>query len=219
MSQRKLTILLAGCTAAVLVVMAIVSIATGATQEAHEHFAVPETYALGLIAQSKGLRGLMGLDIAFLVLYTAFFALLAQHLRARGASAVLVWLALGAMIATAVLDIVEDHHILAMLDEAEHQVLPSAGAIAFQSAESATKFSLSFLSLVCFGLCVPRTTRLGIALCLFLTVGTLISAVFGYAMPPGSASQIEAGRWIGFLAGFALAIGWLWQEPDVSSSS
>jgi hypothetical protein len=216
MSNRKLAILVAGCTAAVLVVMAIVAIATGATQELHEHFAVPETYALRLLDQARGVRALMGLDIAFLVLYTAFFALLAQHLRARGRPAVLVWLALGAMIATAVLDIIEDHHILGMLDEAEHQVLPSAGAIVFQSVESATKFSLSFLSLVLFGLAIPRTTRLGIALALFLTVGTLISAVLGYAMPPASAAHVEAGRWIGFLAGFALAIAWLWKEPDPS---
>ncbi|MGE5185242.1 MAG: hypothetical protein ACM31C_24400 [Acidobacteriota bacterium] len=216
MSNRKLAILLAGCTAAVLVVMAIVAIATGATQEAHEHFALPEAYALGLLEHAKGLRAVMGLDVAFLVLYTAFFALLAQHLRARGASAVLVWMALGAMIGTALLDIVEDHHILTLLDEAEHQVLPSAGAIAFQATESATKFSLSFLSLVLFGLAIPRDSRLGIVLALFLTVGTLVSAVLGYAIPPASAAHVEAGRWIGFLAGFALAIAWLWKEPDPS---
>jgi hypothetical protein len=216
MSNRKMAILLAGCTTAVLVVMAIVSLATGVTQEAHEHFATPEQYAFRLVAQAKGLRPIMGLDVAFLVLYTAFFATFATHLRARGRPALLVWLALGAMIATAVLDIIEDHHILSLLDAAEHQVPPTAGALVFQATESATKFSLSFLSLVLFGLAMPRDTRLGIVLALFLTIGTLASAVVGYAMPPGSAAQVEAGRWIGFLAGFALAIGWLWKERDPS---
>src|SRR5262249_56563944 len=62
---------------------------------------------------------------------------------------------------------------LAMLDMAEHQVLPAADAIAWQSAESAVKFSLSFLSLLLFGLAIPRTTKLGLVLSLFLTVGTL----------------------------------------------
>jgi len=114
--------------------------------------------------------------------------------------------------------VIEDHHILAMLDQAEHDVLPSAAAIAWQTAESATKFTVSFASLVLFGLAVPRDRKLGVALCLFLTVGTLLSAVLGYALPPASARNVEAGRWIGFFAGFALAVAWLWKEPEPSSS-
>src|SRR5437660_11660771 len=98
MSNRKLAVTLAGCTGAVLVVMAIISFATGVTQEAHEHFATPELYALRLVDQAKGLRAVMALDIAFLCLYTAFFTTLSIHLRARGAAAVLVWLALGTMV-------------------------------------------------------------------------------------------------------------------------
>jgi hypothetical protein len=219
MTNRKLAITVAGCTAAVLVVMAVVSVATGVTQEAHEHFATPELYALRLIDQSKGLRGVMALDIAFLCLYTAFFTLLAIHLRSRGRPAALVWLALGAMVATALLDIVEDHHILALLDQAEHRVLPTADAIAWQSLESATKFSVSFLSLVLFGLAIPRDTKLGIGLALFLTAGTLLSAIVGYAVPPASATVVEAGRWLGFLIGFALAIAWLMREPEPGTIS
>jgi hypothetical protein len=215
MTNRKLAITLAGCACAVVVVMWIVSIATGATQELHEHVAMPELYAMHLVDQAKGLRAIMALDLAFLCLYTAFFATLSIHLRARRAPAVLVWLALGAMVLTALLDIVEDHHILAMLDQVEHKILPTADAIAWQSLESATKFSVSFLSLVLFGLAIPRTTKLGIALALFLTIGTLLSAIVSYAMPPASASSVEAGRWIGFFAGFALAIVWLVREHDV----
>jgi len=214
MTNRKLAVTLAGATCAALVAMAVVSLATGVTQEIHEHFADPEVYAARLLDQASGLRVVMALDIAFLCLYTAFFATLAIHLRARGRAAVLVWLGLGAMVLTALLDIVEDHHILTLLDLAEHHVLPTAGAIAFQAVESATKFSVSFLALVLFGLAVPRDTKLGIALALFLTVGTLLSAIAGYAMPPASAATVEAGRWLGFLAGFILAVVWLRREPD-----
>jgi hypothetical protein len=67
---------------------------------------------------------------------------------------------------------------------------------------------------VLFGLAIPRTSKLGIALALFLVVGTLISAVVGYAVPPTMQSSVESGRWIGFLVGFALAIIWLRQQPD-----
>jgi hypothetical protein len=212
MSMRKMSILLAGCTVGVLVLMVITGLITGATQEKHEHFMFPEAYAVSLLAEAKGLRILMGLDIAFLILYTAFFASFTKYLRAIGRP--FVTLAFGAMLATAILDIIEDHHILAMLESAEARVLPSASAIQFQAAESAVKFSMSFLALVLYGLAVPRTTRLGLALCLFLTVGTLISGVLGYAAPPDFQAKLESGRWIGFLIGLGLAIAWLRSAPE-----
>ena len=154
---------------------------------------------------------MIALDIAFLVLYTAFFIAFAAYLREQGRPFVNV--ALGAMIATAVLDIIEDHHIISMLESAEHGILPSATSVMLQAAESATKFSMSYLSLVLFGLAIPRTTKLGWALFAFLVVGTLISAVVGYAVPPEMQHSVESGRWVGFLAGFGLVIAWLRTRP------
>jgi len=216
MSMRKLAIVLAGITSGVLVLMVITGMITGASQEKHEHFLFPEAYAVSLLDDAKGLRILMGLDIAFLILYTAFFAALTKYLRALGRP--FVTLAFGAMLATAILDIIEDHHILSMLESVEHHVLPSAGAIEFQAAESAVKFSMSYLSLVLFGLAVPRTRKLGIALSLFLSAGTLITGVLGYAAPPDMQASLESGRWIGFLIGLGLAIAWLRTADDAPAT-
>ena len=137
--MRKLALLLAGATAAILVVMVGVSLATGATQEAHEHYHPPAEYAAGLLAHPNALRLLFGLDIAFLVLYSAFFAAFAKYLRDLGRP--FAMLALGAMLGTAVLDIVEDHHILALLAMAEHGRPIDDSTIAFQEVLSSTKFS------------------------------------------------------------------------------
>jgi hypothetical protein len=216
MSNRKLAINLAGCTAAVLAVMVIVSLATGATQEAHEHYALPEAYAISLLEHAKALRVVFALDIAFLALYTGFFAALARYLCERGRP--FTRLALGFMIGTAVLDIVEDHHITALLDGAEVGILPSTSAIADQVVLSATKFSLSYVSLFFFGLAIPRDTRLGLVLAVFLTAGTLLSGVIGFALPPESMHAFDSGRWVGFLAGFVLAIAWLLRQPEATSS-
>jgi hypothetical protein len=210
--MRKLAMILAASAGAVLLVMTILAHVTGASQEMHEHVALPEAYAMGLLAHASALRGLMALDVAFLVLYTAFFAAFATYLRQRGQP--FTHLALGAMVLTGLLDIVENHHILALLRSAELGILPSASAIAFQSVESASKFSVSFLSLVLFGLAIPRTTKLGWVLALFLTVGTLLSAIVGYAVGPELDHAIDSGRWLGFLAGFALAVAWLSREHD-----
>lgn len=212
MSSRKLAINLAGCTGAVLIVMVVVAVVTGAAQEPHEHVRMSEEYAMGLLAHADGLRAVMALDIAFLILYTAFFAALARYLTELGRPFVRV--AFGLMLATAVLDIIEDHHIIAMLESAEHGVLPAARSITEQATLSMTKFSLSYLALFMFGLAIPRTTRLGLALALFLTAGTLLGAVVGYALPPTHQPAFESGRWIGFLVGFGLATAWLLKSPD-----
>jgi hypothetical protein len=214
--MRKLAMYLAGCAGAVLIVMVVVSVATGATQEAHEHFARPEAYGVGLLEHANALRAVFALDIAFVVLYTGFFAALSQYLVELGRP--FARLALAAMLVTALLDIVEDHHIVALLDAAEQSVLPGAAAISFQVVESSTKFSVSYLALFLFGLAIPRTTKLGWALALFLTVGTLLDAIVGYSLPPSAMHSFDSGRWVGFLIGFALAIAWLGTLSTSSTS-
>jgi hypothetical protein len=216
-SMRKIALVLAGCSAGVLVLMVITGLITGASQERHEHYNLPEAYALSLLHDANGLRTLMGLDIAFACLYTAYFAAFTKYLRALGRP--FARLAFGAMLATCVLDFIEDHHILSMLESAEHRILPSDIAIRLQSVESAVKFSMSFLSLVFYGLAIPRTTKLGLALALFLTVGTLVTAVLGYAAPPEFQATLESGRWVGFLVGFGLAMWWLRSAPEPQPAS
>ena len=211
MSQRRLALLLAGGSAGALIAMVVVSVATGATQEAHEHYHPPAEYATNLLAHAGGLRLIMGIDVAFLVLYTAFFAVLAGYLRKLGQS---TWLALGALIAVTVLDILEDHHILGLLSLAENGRPIDDSAIVLQEMLSATKFTFSYLAFFLFGLAVPRTTRLGWVLAIFLTAGTLVTAVVGVASPPSLREAIDGGRWLGFLGGFVLVAIWLRRAED-----
>jgi hypothetical protein len=211
-SSRRLAIALAVASAAVLIAMVILRITTGASQEPHEIYAPPAQYAQDLLVHPDALRVVFGLDVGFLVLYTAFFAALADHLTRLGRP--FVRLALGAMIATAVLDIVENHHILALLSVAEAGRPIDDGALVLQHVVSASKFSLSYLALVLFGLAVPRDTWLGIVLAVFLIAGTLISGVLGFAAPPAWRGQLDGGRAFGFLIGFALAAAWLRAAPD-----
>ena len=207
-----MALVLGGFTLGLLVVMVVISLITGASQEVHEHFALPEVYGFQLISHASALRAVFALDVAFLALYTSFFAALARYLCERGRP--FVKLALGFMIATAVLDDVEDHHILTMLDAAEKNILPSAAEISAQAVLSSTKFSVSYVALVLFGLAIPRDTKLGWALCLFLTAGTLASGVVGYALPPSAQASFDGGRWVGFLIGFSLALAWLRSQPE-----
>jgi hypothetical protein len=213
-STRRLAMTLAGFTLGILVVMTVISLVTGASQEAFEHVETPNVYAYEILQHAAALRAVFALDIAFLILYTSFFAALAKYLGERGRP--FVRLAFAFMVATAVLDIIEDHHIVAMLDAAEKAIAPSATEIVVQSVISSTKFSVSYLSLVLFGIAIPRDTRLGWVLSIFLTAGTLLSAIIGYALPPSAVHGFDQGRWVGFLLGFALSIAWLRQQPEAT---
>jgi hypothetical protein len=215
-SSRRLSLALAAATAAVLLVMGLITLVTGVSQEAHEWYQPPAVYAASLVSRPGTLRVLFGLDIGFVVLYTAFFAALSDHLSRLGRP--FVWLALGAMITTAAIDFVEDHHILSLLAVAEAGRPIDDGAIVFQQVLSSTKFSISYLALVMFGLAIPRDTWLGIVLAVFLIAGTLASGMLGYAMPPAAREQLDGGRWIGFLLGFALAAAWLRRTPEPSAA-
>lgn len=206
-SPRRMAIGLGLAAIATLLVMVGVGLVTGASQEAHEWYGPPDAYAQRLLAQAGAVRVIFGIDIAFLVLYTGFFAALADYLRRRGRP--FVTLALGALLVTALLDIVEDHHILALLGVAEAHHPIDDGALVLQQVISSTKFSVSYLALVLFGLAVPRDTRLGWVLSIFLVAGTLVSGALGYAAPPAWRASLDGGRWIGFLAGFGLAVAWL----------
>jgi hypothetical protein len=212
LTDRKLAIALAVTSVAFLAGMVAIGMATGATQELHEHFARPEVYRRQLLEHADALRAVFALDVGFIVTYSAFFIVFARYLRARGAA--LAYYALGAMLMVSVLDIVEDHHILSLLDAAEHGVVPNVEQIAWQAAESATKFTISYVALFLFGLAIPRDTKLGVALAAFLAIGTLATGVLGYAAPASWRESLDGGRWIGFAIGYALVVVWLAREPD-----
>lgn len=214
-SSRKLALALAASTLLVLLASVAVSLSTGASQEAHERVALPAEYAAALLRDGNALRLVVALDVAFLALYTGFFAAFSRYLAERGRP--FVRLALGFLVTATALDIVENHHILAMLDAAGHGALPSAAELTAQQTLSASKFTSSYVALVLFGVALPRTSRLGWALSAFLTVGTLTSAVIGYALPLASQAAFDAGRWVGFALGFVLAIAWLREQPETSA--
>jgi len=105
-----------------------------------------------------------------------------------------------------------------MLGMAEHGRPILDFEIAMQQVLSSTKFSISYLSLLLFGLAIPRETVLGFVLALFLTVGNVATGVLGYAAPPAWREQLDGGRWIGFLIGFGLAAAWLRKSAIRTSS-
>jgi hypothetical protein len=201
----KLITALALAALACLVAMVTVTLASGVSQETFEVVRDPDSYAAQLVAHAGALRLVFAIDAVFLVIYATLFVVFGRQIE-TGATRSLVTLALAALLGTAVLDMVEDHHILAMLYAAEVGATPSIGELSFQHTLSQVKFNLSYLGLFALGLAVPRATLAGRALALLLTVGTLAQGAWLYAAPVALLAVGSFGRWVGFVVGFALVI-------------
>src|SRR2546423_12730420 len=122
---RDWSLVLAVASLACLCLMVAISVVSGAPQEAFEIVRAPAAYAAGLRAHPAALRALFGADSAFIVLYSAFFLVFGRRV-ATAETRTLIGIALGCILATALLDMIEDHHILAMLYGAELGQDPSA---------------------------------------------------------------------------------------------
>jgi len=182
-----------------------VTLATGAAQEPLEQVRAPEAYQALLLAHPSALRLVFTIDSVFLVLYTAFFVQLARVLAPPGSpSAGLARLAVIAMCATALLDAVENQHILSQLAAAEHGALPSSAAIVAQATASQVKFHLSYFAVFLFGLVLPRgrtLDRLLAASCLLVQLPLGLAA---FVAPPPLEGALVLARWAFYLLGFLL---------------
>ncbi len=203
--SRDWIVPLAVAASACLLVMLAISLASGVSQETFEVVLAPSVFGGKLREHATAVRALFAVDSVFLVLYTAFFVLFAQRI-ATSRTRVWLWVAVGFMLATALLDMTEDHHILALLNAAELSRDPSWEQLVFQHTLSSVKFNLSYVGLFLFGLAIPRHTVAGVLLALLLTVGTALQGAWLYAAPAAMLPTGNLGRLIGFLLGFALAI-------------
>jgi hypothetical protein len=191
--------------AALLLAQIAVTFASGAAQEPLERVLAPAAYQAVLLAHPGALRAVFTLDSVFLVLYATFFVQLARVIappasRARPLAAI----AVAAMLGTALLDMIENQHILSLLDGAEHGLVPDASAIVWQAGASQLKFHLSYFAVFLFGLALPRRTaqeRLLAASCLYLQ---LPLGLLAFVAPPPWQDALVYLRWGFYLSGFVL---------------
>ncbi|HKA88707.1 MAG TPA: hypothetical protein VKE22_13645 [Haliangiales bacterium] len=159
--------------------MLAIALATGVSQEPLEIVQSPEQYAATLLARPVVLRMVFAIDGVFLIVYSAFFAMLGGWLaRERPERRAGAYLAVGALLVTGLLDCVENLHIVTMLTVLEHGSAPALSQIALQSILSALKFSFSYAGLFGLAFILPRQTRLERALAaslfVYMPVGVLV---------------------------------------------
>jgi hypothetical protein len=181
---------------------------TGVSQQTFERFAPPTEYARALLAAAAPLRLIVAIDDVFIVSYIAATLLLCAA-QAERASKLLLSVVLGAALLGGTLDLIENHHILAMLTQAEFGGEPSSVEIGAQVVASSLKWMLGHaaFALLAFVLEAPERLR-----------GVLRGTLLGVQLPLGALTLVvvhpgwlELLTWLryGCLLGGFLSISWL----------
>ncbi|MBV8124154.1 MAG: hypothetical protein JOY60_11305 [Burkholderiaceae bacterium] len=144
--------------AGLVLLMIAVFVATGIGQDALQAFKPPEQYTQTLLRDPATLRGVIGVDNAFILFYGTCFLLLGRELMNVGSNRALAMAGTALLMTTAVLDMVENLHFLSMIAMAQSSLAISAGEIALQVWESLLKFHASYLGLFLLGLVMPART-------------------------------------------------------------
>ncbi len=207
MALNRTLAALAFLAAAIVLVMVVAIVATGGfSQEFFELGPSPALVADQLRApgHALGLRINLGLDNLFLVVYAAFFVFLAVRLRTLLSPAVIA-VALAALLITALLDAIENHHILLMLHDFQHGAPISADELEWQMVVSNVKFHASYVAAFLFAFGLYRLGGLARIIAILLWFGYVPLGMITFVVPVENVVPFALARTVFFVLAFALS--------------
>jgi len=184
--------------------MVAIFVLTGVGQDPLQFIHSPADYGALLLKQPTALRACLALDNLFIVFYETTFVTLAILAVRAGGDRTLARVALGALLLTGALDLVENCHFMVMLGAAEGGVLPSSGEIAAQVMESLVKFHVSYFALFLVAVVFPRATAAGRTLAALSWGVQLPVGILVYVTPPAIAVPLVFVRFTYFVVALAL---------------
>lgn len=190
---------------ALLLVMVLLTFATGVAQEPFEVVRPLEAYRAELRDQASTLQLILALDALFIAAYSAFFVVFARAVEGHGVRE-LLRLGTLALLVTAGLDMLEDQQLFALSRSVVFGEELGWTTLRAQHVLSQTKFHVSYVGLFLLGLGLPRR---GPFERLFAGSIALPMPVLGavlWVAPPSLVGPLSVVRWFGFLAGFAGAV-------------
>lgn len=193
--------------ALLLTLLCALALASGVSQQWFEWAHAPDVYARALLRDGQWLRAIIAIDDVFIAAYVTSSVVLARALARGKPTSLHVLITVGGALA-GVLDLEENHHLLAMLRLAERDVAIPLEEIIRRSDLSQLKWMLGHLAFVLVGVCiVPKdgfTRFFRTSLIAWqLPLGALTWAV--EAQPFGTI--LTWMRYLAFVSGFAL-VAW-----------
>ncbi len=204
--------ILAGLLAAA---MAVLAFSTGVTQEFFEAIHPPQEFSETLVRQATALRIAFSLDNLFLLCYSGFFLFFAIERRGK-ADPMACQVLVGALLFAALLDAVENFHILAMLRASEAHHPPSEFEIELQYILSAVKFTAGYFVAVIFGILYPRDTLLARIVGASTAIVFPILGVLVFTTPAPWSDLCALGRFVFFVLGFILSAIVYWNRGSAN---
>lgn len=221
MALNRILAALAFLASAIVLCMVAGILATGFSQELFELAPSPALVAEQLRDQpvhALGLRINLGLDNLFLVVYSAFFVLLAVRLRTL-LSPVTIAVALAALLLTSLLDALENHHILLMLQALQQGAPISAEELQWQMVASNLKFHLSYVGAFLFAFGFYRLGGLGRVIAFLLWFGYVPLGMITFVVPVEIVVPFALARTVFFVLVFALGGIYFLRDKEAPASA
>lgn len=187
-----------------IVALLLMFLLAGIGQDPLQFAQSPEVYAGILSRNPPLLRLVIGLDNAFIVFYWTMFAALGTRLAKDGAARGLVIAATGLLSLTALLDLLENMHFLAMIGMVGKGATIAAPEITIQITESLLKFHASYVGLFMLSFVLPAGTRLENLLAFLLRWVHWPIGIAIYAGPEWLTKPLVLVRFALFLASLML---------------
>ena len=195
-----------------LIVVALLASAliAGISQEPFQIARLADLNVARLLQNPTGLRINVGIDNLFIVAYCAFFALFAARLKPV-LDPLLLGLAFGAILLTALLDAIENHHILVMLFSAEQNLPITVAETQIQMIASSVKFHANYVASALFAFGFYRLGGLGKPIALLLWFAYLPLGLAIFALPVEFARPLVIARTLFFITVFAMIALVFWR--------
>lgn len=210
---ERVAAILGAIAALCVFIMLVTALAFGVSQEPFELVKTAAAYTESLLAQGSVLRFVFTIDNIFILAYTGYFLAFFAIVRKR-ADTLLVGVGFAGFAITAMLDLIENFHILAMLRSAELGVPISDTAIQTQYVMSAVKFIVSYFAAMVFAWLFPRDTWLARVVAIGAGVGYPLLGVLCYTTPPGFAMILGLLRVMFFVGAFGLGAIVYWNRRE-----
>lgn len=197
----------AACSAAsalLLFVLVAMTVGFGVSQQSFEVFAPPDAYAAALVEGAGALRFILLVDDVFVAAYMSATVLFVAWIAERRPSS-LLRIVLGFGVVAGLLDLIENHHILAMIRAAETGFVPSPGEIEIQMVASSLKWVLGHIAFAMIGLNLRGKSPLVRGFRFALVAIQLPMGVLPFTLvSPGLLAVVGWARYGNLLVGFAL---------------
>ncbi|MGH9821848.1 MAG: hypothetical protein ACREDR_01110 [Blastocatellia bacterium] len=215
----RLTAIIGLVASLLVLILVAMNVVTGVSQEYFESVHPVQEYMQLLVRDARQLNLTFTVDNLFVVSYAAFFTGLAAVLR-TSAHGTILKIALGAMLAVALLDSIENHHITAMANAALNGTPLLNEEIRAQAVLSSVKFHLSCFGGLALAAVFPRVSVLGKTV-VWLLAGYGFLGVLVLTSPASIVVLLALTRTALFVLAFLLSgiMLWSWAPKEQETAA